>query len=233
MADPPLKTAVNKNINKGVTSVFIILLTDIFDKMFCQQLQHIPKNDRKGQTNQPHPSDHFTDERPCPVDQLLVLVVGTEGVSETDFNPFDLSDFGCLRDKVEVARPAQKVDHVLFNFPPRGVGDNLPETGTEVDVDSGFLQDFSDSGLLFGFARLDRTFGEGPVPAAGMLDQQQFGIAVIFAEDDRAAGFSYSMLLPPIGLQAFRIIISIISYQKLFPQGVCRGLELFCVIHCF
>ena len=110
-------------------------------------------------------------------------------MGEADFNPFDLCDFGCLRDEVEIACPAEEVNHVLFDLTPGGIGDDLPKTGQR----SMWIEVSSITSRMAVCCSVSPgstwPLGKDQWPAAGMFNQQQFSIAVILAEDDRAAGF--------------------------------------------
>ena len=60
------------------------------------------------------------------VDQLLVVIIGEEGVGQVDLHPFDLGDLFFLRGVLEGFGLPKKVDDVLGGVPLGGVGDDLP-----------------------------------------------------------------------------------------------------------
>ena len=110
-------------------------------------------------------------------------------MGQVDLHPFDLGDLFFLRGVLEGFGLPKKVDDVLGGVPLGGVGDDLPEGGVQLHVDTRFFLDLPKGGLLFGFAGLYMTFGERPVAADHMLDQKQLDVSMIFPENHCSAGF--------------------------------------------
>ena len=127
-------------------------------------------------------------------DDPQIVVIGAELARLLEVDPDVAVDLLLLNFDIIGKSAREEEYHTLADFAERAVLADLAEAGGDGDVESRFFLDFADSGLLFGLAVLDVTFGEAPVPAVVVLDEQDLGVLTCLVEDDAAAGFFVRVL---------------------------------------
>lgn len=113
------------------------------------------------------------------VNKILVVFKGNQGWSFLNIHPADLADLLLLLLDPVVPGIAQEIDHLFFYIGLGGIRYAFPKPILQVHAEAGFLLDFPQRGLHLIFPPLHMAFGEGPMAAVPVLEQQQLGPVIV------------------------------------------------------
>lgn len=122
-------------------------------------------------------------------DQIFIVSEGDLPMSTFQGDPADLADLLLLAVGAALPGTAEKIHHLLADVRAGIVFHTLAEPLFQGDGQPGFLPDFPKGGFHLGLAVFHMAFGERPVPAEPVLEQQQFNLPVFEPVDQGPAGF--------------------------------------------
>ena len=122
-------------------------------------------------------------------DYAKVVVVGAELARLLQIDPDVAVDLLLLNLHVVGEGSREEEYNALAYLAEGTVLADFAEALNESNVQSRFLLDLADSGLLFGLTLLDVTLREAPVPAVIVLDEENLCVLPRLVENYAAAGF--------------------------------------------
>ncbi len=127
-------------------------------------------------------------------DYAKVVVVGAELARLLQIDPDVAVDLLLLNLHVVGEGSREEEYNALAYLAEGTVLADFAEALNESNVQSRFLLDLADSGLLFGLTLLDVTLREAPVPAVIVLDEENLCVLPRLVEDYAAAGIDLSFM---------------------------------------
>ena len=123
-------------------------------------------------------------------DKVFVVAEGNGFISRVDLHPLKFGNFLFLGVKGGFVKgESDKINDLFFNVGLGRIFNRFAETFAKKNTKAGFFADFAKSGFHFGFAGFHMAFGEGPMAAAAMFEQEDMGFAVMLAINKATTGF--------------------------------------------